>query len=142
MSGPQILTIIHFVGWGFIFLWIMATGFKLGMWNNALLFMNWVLAFFVGVAIGVPTSGMILGAVKPDASDLYTPFAIVAGLFWLVSLVAFAVMQMLTESLSKVKVTFHPVVETLGSLAFSFSTFLVLAAATLPMLALVGFFAR
>ncbi|HJT31700.1 MAG TPA: hypothetical protein VJ783_06570 [Pirellulales bacterium] len=137
MSGPEILSIIHLVGWGFIFLWIMATGFKLGMWNNALIFMNWVLAFFFGMIIGLPVGGMIIGAVKPDMGDPYTPFAIAAGAFWLVSLMAFAGLQVLTDSLSKVKVTFHPVVETLGSLAFSFSTFLAIATATLPMLGLV-----
>lgn len=138
MSGPEILRLIHFIGWGFIFLWIMATGFKLGMWNNALMFMNWVLAFFFGIIIGLPAGGMIMAAVKPDPGDLYMPFAIVMGVIWLVSLMAFAGLQTLTDTFSKVKVTFHPVVETLGSLAFSFATFLTIAAATLPMLGLVG----
>lgn len=137
MSGPEILRIIHFVGWGFIFLWIMATGFKLGMWNNALMFMNWVAAFFFGLAIGLPVGNLILAAVKPDNGDFYTPFAIAAGVFWLVSLIAYTGMQTLTDKLSSVKVTFHPVVETLGSLTFSFSTFLAIATATSPLLLLV-----
>lgn len=137
MSGPQILTIIHFVGWGFIFLWIMATGFKLGMWNNALLFFNWSLAELIAVPISFPASRLILGAVGPDPGDLYTPFAVWAGMFWLTIFIAFLGMQTFTESFSKVKVTFHPVVETLGSLVFSFGTFLVLAGATMPMLHLV-----
>lgn len=137
MSGPEILSIIHYVGWGFIFLWIMATGFKLGMWNNALLYMNWVLAFSVGLAIGLPVGDLIVSAVKPDQGDYYTPFAIAAGIFWLVSLIAYTGLQAFTDSLSKVKVTFHPVVETLGSLFFSLNTFFVIAAATAPLLLLV-----
>ncbi len=137
MSGPQILSIVHYVGWGFIFLWIMATGARQGMWNNALMFINWVLALFLALPISLPVSGLIMVAVKPDANDVFTPFAVWAGIFWLFYLVAFLVMQMITDSLSKVKVTFHPVVETLGSLVFSFGVFLIIAGATLPMLGLV-----
>lgn len=139
MSGPQILTIIHFIGWGFIFLWIMATGFKQGMWNNALMFINWVLASFIALPIALPIGGAIVAAVGPSPDDPYTPFAISYGLYWLVFLVAYLVLQTITESLSRVKVTFHPVVETLGSLLFSFGVFLVIASATLPMLVLVRF---
>ncbi len=134
MSGPQILTIIHLVGWGFIFLWIMATGFNQGMWNNALMFINWMLASFVAITVSLPVSFLIISSVKPSPGDTFTGFAIWAGLFWLVFLVTYLLVQMSTESLSKVKVTFHPVAETLGSLTFSLGVFLVLAGATLPLL--------
>jgi len=134
VSGPQILSIIHYVGWGFIFLWIMATGARQGMWNNALMFMNWALAALVATPVSFLASHLILGAVGPSPGDLYIPFAVWAGVFWLGFLVTFLVMQTLTESLSKVKVTFHPVLETAGSLFFSLNTFGVIAAATLPLL--------
>lgn len=137
MSGPQILSIIHYVGWGFIFLWIMATGARQGMWNNALMFINWLLASFLALPISLPACGLIVAAVQPSPGDVYTPFAIWAGVFWLLFLVTFLIMQMITESLSKVKVTFHPVAETIGSLAFSFGVFLILAGVTLPLLAVV-----
>ncbi|HEX5442680.1 MAG TPA: hypothetical protein VFW87_02575 [Pirellulales bacterium] len=115
----------------------MATGFNQGMWNTALMFINWMLALFLAFPISLAVGGLIAAAVKPSPGDTSTGFAIWAGSFWLFFLVSFLLMQTITESLSKVKVTFHPVAEALGSLTFSFGVFLVLAGATLPLLVFV-----
>ena len=142
MSGPQILSIIHYIGWGFIFLWIMATGFNQGMWNNALLFCNWVMAGFLAVPVSLVTIGLIVSSMDVGPDDVYLVVSIAAGIYWLLYLIAFFIMQTITESLSQVKVTFHPVVETLGSLFFSFGVFVNIAGATVPLLQFVGWHAR
>ena len=142
VNAVNVLTIIYWVGIGFIFLWFLGSCLRDGMWNNALRCFNayvaLLLSFPVALLIGF-LCGLVMGATSgaPGADDAYTVAAISIGSSWVAFLVCLAILQMLTDKQSQMKVAFHPVVNMIGSFIFICGITVVFFSVSAPVLGLV-----
>jgi hypothetical protein len=137
MSGPQVLLMIHGIGSVFIWLWFVGSCSKEGMWNNAITFLDSVIASFITIplwAIGTLIAANNIEA-GPDAFYLF--LAIVMGMGWLIYLISFTIIHAITDRVSKTKVSFHPLADKIGSALFAMSLSGVLAMFSYPILAVV-----
>lgn len=125
MSGPSIFQTIHWVGVGFIFLWFLGSSMKEGLWNNAITCFNAFVSAMIALPLGWAMLKLGLSMFKPDASDPYTPLGILIGAEWLSYIVCYLVLTTCTDYLSQVRVTFHPIVNSIGSFLFICGTALV-----------------
>lgn len=124
MSGFEVLSYIEYIGLVFIFLWIIATNSKEGLWDNLITFFGWV----TGAALMLPfyplLGGAIYGAIaEPGKVDFYLLFAIAFAIIWILLIVGFLLVRLATDRLSTVKVSFHPMVDKIGGFFFAFCTF-------------------
>ncbi|HUY90684.1 MAG TPA: hypothetical protein VMV10_18260 [Pirellulales bacterium] len=134
MNGWTVLTYFYYIGLVFIALWILGTNVKEGLWGNALLAFNWLVAAFGTLAIWQPGLKVALSALKPAPDGQLLILAVAMGLYLVLFLVFFLGMRTATDGLSKVKVAFHPVADTIGSVVFCGLLFLGIAAASLPVI--------
>ena len=124
MSGFEILTYIEYIGLVFIFLWIIATNSKEGLWDSALTFFGWVTAATLTWPLVPLISGAVYAAIaEPGKIDFYRLFAIVFAVLWLLLIISFVLVRLATDWLSTVKVSFHPVVDKIGGVFFALCTF-------------------
>lgn len=134
MDGWTVLRYIYLIGLAFIALWILGTCRNEGLWGNALMFFNWCVACAGALAVWQPALQLTLKALAPKPDDQLLIVAVAMGLFWILFLALFAGMRSATDALSRVKVAFHPVVDTIGSLAFCGLLFAGIGMASLPVL--------
>ncbi|HEV3115974.1 MAG TPA: hypothetical protein VGY58_02900 [Gemmataceae bacterium] len=122
MNAVKVLSIIHWIGVVFIFLWFLGSCMKDGMWNNALRCFNAYVAAFGSILLGGLIFGIVMAAgVAPSGGtpeDMYITAGILFGSLWVGFLIGLAVLQTITDRLSSVKVAFHPVVNSIGSFIF------------------------
>lgn len=124
MSGYEILTYIEYIGLVFIFLWIIATNSKEGLWDNALTFFGWVAAAaLMGPFVPLLSSAIYGGVAEPGKVDFYLLFAIGFAATWALVIIGFVLVRLATDRLSTVKVSFHPVVDKIGGFFFALCTF-------------------
>jgi hypothetical protein len=136
MNAPTVLTIIHWIGVGFIFLWFLGSCMRDGMWNNGLRCFN----AFVAVMISFPVAtlvGIVIRMAAGALDDVYMVAAIAIGGAWIVFILCLAVMQTITDKLSQVKVPFHPIVNGIGSFILICGITFVLLSMCMPALGLV-----
>lgn len=118
MDSWTVLGYGFWIGLGFITLWILGTTRSEGMWGNTLLFFDWCLAATGTWALWQPTLALILEQAEPAANDnfliLFIALAALFGLF----VPQFLLFRMMTDALSHVKVAFHPVLDTIGSVVY------------------------
>ena len=138
MDGWTALRYIYFAGLVFNALWIIGTNLKEGLWGNVLLFFNWCIACFGALAVWRPALRLTLNALAPKPDDQLLIVAVAMGLFWILFLALFAGMRSATDGLSRVKVAFHPVIDTIGSLAFCGLLFAGIGVASLPVLVVLA----
>jgi len=138
MDGWTTLRYIYFAGLVFNALWIIGTNLKEGLWGNVLLFFNWCIACAGAFAVWLPTLKLTLNALRPKPDDQLLIVAVAMGLFWILFLALFAGMRSATDGLSRVKVAFHPVIDTIGSLAFCGLLFAGIGVASLPVLVVLA----
>lgn len=134
MDGWTTLSYIYYAGLAFIALWILGTNLKEGLWGNALLAFDWLIAAFGAFAIWQPGLKVALNALKPAPNDQLTILAIAMGSYLVLFLVFFLALRSATDALSKVKVSFHPIADKIGSGLFCVLLFLGIAAASLPVI--------
>lgn len=122
MNATSVLTVIHWVGIGFVFLWFLGSCMKDGMWNNGLRCLNAYMAILGSVFLGGGTFGILMaaGAAPSGGSpeDAYLIMGLLIGCLWIGFLVSLAILQTITDRLSGVKVAFHPIVNGIGSFIF------------------------
>jgi hypothetical protein len=142
VNAVTVISVIHWVGVGFVFLWFLGSCVRDGMWNNAIrcfnAFVAVLLSFPLAVLIGF-LAGLAMGAASgpADASAAYTVAAIAIGGAWVAFIVCLAILQTLTDKLSQVKVPFHPIVNTVGSVIFICGITFVFFSMCAPVLGLV-----
>jgi hypothetical protein len=141
MNATSVLSIIHWVGVGFIFLWFLGSCMKDGMWTNGLRCMNAYIASLLGFLLAMVAFGIVVAAgAAPTGGtpeDIYMMFGIFIGCLWVAFLVCLVVMQTITDRLSNVKVAFHPVVNGIGSFIFICGITFVLMCYSTPIYVLV-----
>lgn len=124
MSGFDVLTYVEYAGLVFIFLWIIATNSKEGLWDNAVTFFGWVAAAALTGPFVPLLTGAIYGAIAESGKvDFYLLLAIELAITWVLLIIGFVVLRLATDRLSTVKVSFHPMVEKIGGYFFAFCTF-------------------
>lgn len=131
MSGTSIFITIHWVGVGFIFLWFLGSSMKEGMWNNAITCFNALVAATLTLPLGIAVSALLvwvagMAGLKPEPGEPYLLIGITMAAMWLTYIVCFLALATLTDYLSQVRVTFHPVVNSVGSFVFICGTTFVL----------------
>lgn len=126
MSGPNIFLTIHWVGVAFVSLWFLGSSMKEGMWNNAITCFNAFVAGMVALPLGMGISNLASGMIKPDPGDVFIPLGIFMVAEWASYIVCYLVLTTFTDYLSQVRVTFHPVVNSIGSFIFICGTSFVL----------------
>lgn len=134
MDGWTTLTYFYYAGLAFIALWILGTNLKEGLWGNALLAFDWLIAAFGAFSLWLPGMKVALAALKPAADDQMMILAIAMGSYLVLFLVFFLGLKSATDALSKVKVSFHPIADKIGSALFCALLFLGIAAASLPVI--------
>jgi len=134
MDGWTVLQYIYWIALAFIALWILGTNVKEGLWGNALLAFNWLVASFGAFALWQPGLKAALSALAPKPDDQLTILMVGLGLYWVLFLAFFIGLRAATDGLSKVKVAFHPVADTVGSLVFCALLFACIAGASLPVI--------
>jgi len=142
MNVTTVLTIIHWIGVGFIFLWFLGSCMKDGMWNNGVRCFNAFVAAMVSFPLTIALGfliGLIIGLASgpPDPANIYLPLAMGMAASWIAFLVCFAIVQAITDRLSQLKVAFHPVANGIGSFIFICGITFVLFSYTLPIYGLV-----
>lgn len=124
MSGFDVLSYIEYIGLVFIFLWIIATNSKEGLWDNAVTFFGWVTAATLTLPFYPLLGGAIYGAIaEPGKVDFYLLFAIAFAVIWILLVLGFVVVRLATDRLSTVKVSFPPMVDKIGGYFFALCTF-------------------
>jgi hypothetical protein len=142
VNAVRVISIIHWVGVGFVFLWFLGSCVRDGMWNNAIRCFNAFVAATISFPIAITIRAvleMIVGikAGSTDANDVYMQAAIAIGGGWVAFIICLAVLQTLTDKLSQVKVPFHPIVNTVGSVIFICGITFVMFSMCAPVLGLV-----
>lgn len=137
MGGARILLMIHGIGNLFVLLWFLGSCFKEGMWNNAVTFFDGVLAMFVAFPLWAATVGIAMSSITIGPDDKYLAFAIIIGAGWVWYLISFAVIHAITDRLSKTKVAFHPLANSIGSAIFAWALTGPLGIFSYPVLILV-----
>ena len=141
INAVTVLTIIHWVGVGFIFLWFLGSCMKDGMWNNALRCFNAFIAVLGSVLLGggafgiAMASGLAPAGAAPE--DMYLVAAVLIGCLWVSFLICLAVLQTITDHLSIVKLAFHPIVNGIGSFIFICGITFVLMSYCMPIYMIV-----
>ena len=126
----------QYIYWGllaFIALWIIGTCLKDGLWSNALLAFNWLVATSGAVSLWQPVTKLTISIAKPAPNDQLLILAIAMGLYWILFLLFFVALRTATDGLSRVKVAFHPVIDKIGSFVFCGLLFVCIAAWSLPV---------
>lgn len=138
VNATTVLSVIHWVGVGFIFLWFLGSCMKDGLWDNALRCFNAYMALFLSLPLTVLAAGLIGDAVNGSgAPDPHMDAAIAIGANWVGFLVCLLVLQTITERLSRVKLAFHPVVGSIGSFVFVCGITAVLSSYSWPIYEIV-----
>ncbi|MGH7134735.1 MAG: hypothetical protein ACREHD_03285 [Pirellulales bacterium] len=141
INATSVLTIIHWVGIGFIFLWFLGSCMKDGMWNNGLRCLNAYVAASCSVLITVVGFIAVIASgaapMGPAPEDGYIRFAIFMSCWWVSFLVCLGILQTLTDKLSAVKLAFHPIVNGIGSFIFVCGITLVFLVYCTPIFGLV-----
>lgn len=137
MSGPKVLLMIHGIGALFVWLWFIGSCGKEGMWNNAVTFLDAMLASFLAIPLWVLGTIITINALNPGSDDFYLIFAIVIGLGWVFYLLCFFVIHAITDRLSRTKVNFHPLADKIGSALFAMSLLGPIETFLYPVLVLV-----
>ena len=137
MSGPQVLLTIHAVGLAFVWLWFVGSCSKEGMWNNAITFLDSVIASFITIPLWLAGSLIAANNIQPGPDALYLLLAIVMGLGWILYFISFAIIHAITDSVSKTKVSFHPLADKIGSVLFAMSLWGVINLFSYPILGMV-----
>lgn len=119
MSGPQVLFIIHIIGSIFIWLWFVGSCAREGMWNNAVTFMDSIIASFITIPLWAAGALIAADNIEPGPDAFYLLLAIVMGLGWVLYLISFAIIHAITDRVSKTKVSFHPLGDKIGSVLFA-----------------------
>ncbi len=115
MDGWSTMLMIHWVGLGFVSLWMLGTTRKEGVWGNALLFFNWFIAFFATWLFWEPALKGILSLAQPAPDGQLIVLGIGMVVIWVLFLVFLGVLRTATDALSKVKVAFHPLFDSIGA---------------------------
>lgn len=121
MSTAKILITIHHVGGVFVWLWFIGSCTKEGMWNNAVTLIDAWMAAFLTFPLWLAGTYLAVDMLKPGPDDFYLVFAIVMGLGWILYLICFVIIHAITDRLSRTKVSFHPIVDKIGSIFFAWS---------------------
>ncbi|HWB08096.1 MAG TPA: hypothetical protein VG826_02540 [Pirellulales bacterium] len=136
MSGPKVLLLIHIIGCTFIWLWFVGSCSREGLWNNAITFLDSIIASFVTIPIWI--AGSFIAAENIQGPDsFYLLLGIVMAIGWVCYLVSFAIIHAITDRVSKTKVSFHPLADKIGSALFAMSLSGVLLIFSYPILAVI-----
>lgn len=133
MDGWKTMLAIHNLGLVFIGLWILGSVRKEGLWSNILLFFNWCVAFYATWCFWQPALKGVLSLVKPDPGSELLILALGMTVIWVIFLAFLAGLRAATDSLSKVKVAFHPLVDKIGTFIFMFMLIGSIRYSALPM---------
>lgn len=115
MDGWNTMMIIHWVGLGFVSLWILGTTRSEGLWSNVLLLFNWCIAFYATLLFWQPALKGVLSLVKPEAGDQMMVLGFGMAVIWVLFLVFLGLLRSATDALSNVKVAFHPLLDRIGA---------------------------
>lgn len=131
MSGTTVFTTIQWVGIGFIFLWFLGSSMKEGLWNNAITCFNAFVAGTVGLVLGLAIAKLLAWVVgmagfKPEPGNPWLGVGMFMVAMWLAYIGCYLVLSTLTDHFSQVRVTFHPVINGIGSFVFICGTTSVL----------------
>ncbi len=132
-----VLVYAHLAFAAFIFIWMLASSFREGLWGNALVFFNWCLAATFAWKLWFPLLALIQSFAQTRSSTL-AGFMALFSLF-IPFLAAYAGLRYCTDKLSRVRVAFHPVVDRVGGMAFGLLTAFGLTFAFLYAVPLLDF---
>jgi hypothetical protein len=138
MSGPKVLITIHIIGQAFIWLWFVGSCSKEGLWNNAITFLDSIMAAFIAIPLWAAGSLIAADNIQPGPDSYHLLLAIVVGLGWGFYLISFAIVHAITDQVSKTKVTFHPLADKIGSIFLAMCLSLMLDAFSFPVWAAVS----
>ncbi len=138
MSGWLVLSILHFVGWGFCTLWVLGTCWKERMWGNVITWFNWWQAFILSEILGGLAKKAVVSMVGlKSADDQFIVVAVWLAIQWGLFIAVLAGLKLWSEKLSRVKVAFHPVMDGIGNFIFCMLLAGSIVLSTLQLLGMV-----
>lgn len=137
MNGWSTMLMIHKIGLVFIGFWILGTIRKEGLWSNLLLFFNWCIASYGTLLLWQPAVKGVLSLVKPAPDAQLLILGIGMAVIWVVFLIILGLLRTATDSLSQVKLAFHPVFDRIGTIIIMMLLVAGIRYSALPMQALL-----